>query len=87
MSSAKRISVEEVIQQVEDEDFDFLFEGSDEDFGLPSDEEESNEQGSSMSCTDIVSESCTQHRDGSSCDELRLWTSVPSQVQEHPFTV
>ena len=52
----------------------------------PSDEEESNEQGSSMSCTDIVSESCTQHRDGSSCDESRLWTSVPSQVQEHPFT-
>ena len=36
MSSAKRISVEEVIQQVEDEDFDFLFEGSDEDFGLNS---------------------------------------------------
>ena len=80
-----------------------------------SDEEESNEQGSSMSCTGIVSESCTQHsrgcasrgrvvrghgsrgrgsrqhgrggrrqhRDGSSCDELRLWTSVPSEVQEH----
>ena len=36
MSSAKRISVEEVIQQVEDEDFDFFFEGSDEDFGLNS---------------------------------------------------
>ena len=32
MSSAKRIRVEEVIQQVEDEDFDFFFEGSDEDF-------------------------------------------------------
>ena len=36
MSSAKKISVEEVIQQVEDEDFDFFFEGSDEDFGLNS---------------------------------------------------
>ena len=36
MSSAKRISVEEVIQQVEDEDFDLFFEGSDEDFGLNS---------------------------------------------------
>ena len=36
MSSAKRISVEEVIQQVEDEDFDFFFKGSDEDFGLNS---------------------------------------------------
>ena len=83
-----------------------------------SDEEESNEQGSSMSCTGIVSKSCTQrsrgcasrgrvvrghasrgcgsrqhgrggrrqHRDGSSCDESRLWTSVPSEVQERPFT-
>ena len=30
----------------------------------PSDEEESNEQGSSMSCTDIVIESCTQHSRG-----------------------
>ena len=96
MSSAKRISIEEVIQQIEDEDFDFFFEGSDEDFGLnsssdddneirthcvsdskisnysslllvtikflvqdakPSNEEESNKQGSSMSCTDIVNES------------------------------
>ena len=145
MSSAKRINFEEVIQQIKDEDFDFFFEGSDEDFGLnsssdddneirthglsdskisnysslllvtikflvqdakPSDEEESNEQGS-------LSESCTQHsrrcasrervvrghisrqhgrggrrqhRNGSSCDESRLWTSVPSEVQENPFT-
>ena len=136
MSSAKRISIEDVIQQVGGEDFDYIFENSssdddnnDVDIGnnhygdthdntdneirthgvsdskisnysslilvtikffvqdaKPSDEDESNEQGSSMSCTDIVSESHTQHRDGSSCDESRLWTSVPSEVQEHPFT-
>ena len=46
MSSAKRISVEEIIQQVEDEDLDFFFEGSDEDFGLnsSSDDEKSDDE-------------------------------------------
>ena len=43
MSSAKRISVEEVIQQIQDEDFDFFFEGSDEDFGLNSSSDDDNE--------------------------------------------
>ena len=43
MSSAKRISVEEVIQQIEDEDFDFFFKGSDEDFGLNSSSDDDNE--------------------------------------------
>ena len=53
MQKANRLSLEEVVQQVEDDEFEYFFEGSDEEFDFSDDELDDNDDIDSNSSDDV----------------------------------